>query len=118
MIHGRKKDVFGILPTGFGKSLIFQIVLRFTKEKNDGPGHNASTTYNVKPLFSRNKEIYVSKEVKENALASEGKSCQQETITAENQYACHILSVWNKRQEHNLPAREKIHWDRKHFGMR
>ena len=95
MIHGRKKDVFRILPPGFGKSLIFQIVLRFTKEKNDGPGHNTSTTYDVKPLFSRNEEIYVSKEVKENALASEGKSCQQETITAENQYAymSHPLTV-------------------------
>ena len=29
---------------------------------------------NLKPLFSRNEELYVSKEVKENALSSEGKS--------------------------------------------
>ena len=29
---------------------------------------------NLKPLFNRNEELYVSKEVKENALASEGKS--------------------------------------------
>ena len=28
-----------------------------------------------KPLFSHNKELYISKEVKENALVSEGKSC-------------------------------------------
>ena len=28
----------------------------------------------LKPLFSRNEELYVSKEVKENALASKGKS--------------------------------------------
>ena len=29
---------------------------------------------NLKPLFSRNEELYVSKEVKENTLTSEGKS--------------------------------------------
>ena len=29
-----------------------------------------------KPLFSRIEELYFSREVKENALASEGKSCQ------------------------------------------
>ena len=29
----------------------------------------------LKILFSGNKEVYASKEVKENALASEGKSC-------------------------------------------
>ena len=28
-----------------------------------------------KPLFNHNKELYISKEVKENALVSEGKSC-------------------------------------------
>ena len=44
---------------------------------------------NLKPLFSRNaEELYVSKEVKENALVSEGKPCRPETITSENQYAC------------------------------
>ena len=31
---------------------------------------------NRKPLFSYNKEIYVAKEFKENALASGGKSCR------------------------------------------
>ena len=35
MICGRKKDVFGILPTRFSKSLIFQMFPQFTKEKND-----------------------------------------------------------------------------------
>ena len=50
---------------------------------------------NLKPLFSRKEEIYVSKEVEESALASEGKSCRPETIAAENQYACHDLSVWS-----------------------
>ena len=34
-----------------------------------------------------------------NILASEGKSRRPETITAENQYVFHDLSVWNKRQE-------------------
>ena len=29
---------------------------------------------NLKPLFSRNEELYVSKEFKENGVASEGKS--------------------------------------------
>ena len=34
-----------------------------------------------------------------NILASEGKWRRPETITAENQYVFHYLSVWNKRQE-------------------
>ena len=84
---------------------------------------------NLKPLFSDNEEHCISKEVKGNALASKGKSCRPETtITAEN--ACHDLSVWNKRQKshllrqnvflqrYNLPAREKIHWNKQHFSMR
>ena len=84
---------------------------------------------NLKPLFSDNKEHCISKEVKGNALPSKGKSCRPETtITAEN--ACHDLSVWNKRQKshllrqnvflqrYNLPAREKIHWNKQHFSMR
>ena len=84
---------------------------------------------NLKPLCSDNKEHCISKEVKGNALASKGKSCRPETtITAEN--ACHDLSVWNKRQKshllsqnvflqrYNLPAREKIHWNKQHFSMR
>ena len=43
---------------------------------------------------------YVSKEVRENVLASEGKSCRPETAetpgettSAEKQYTCHDLSV-------------------------
>ena len=47
----------------------------------------------VRPLFSRNKKLYSSKEVKENALASEGKSCRPETKTTVNRYVCHDLSV-------------------------
>ena len=58
---------------------------------------------NLKPLFSRNEEHCISKEVKENTLASKGKSCRPETtIIAEN--ACHDLSVGNKRQKSHLPC--------------
>ena len=46
-----------------------------------------------RPLFSRNKKLHSSKEVKENALASEGKSCRQETKTSVNRYVCHDFSV-------------------------
>ena len=45
-----------------------------------------------KPLFSRNKKVYASKEVKENALASEGKLCRRERKPI-NRYVCHDLSV-------------------------
>ena len=69
----------------------------------------------IQEALWRNEEFNISKEVKENALEQEGKSCRAETITAENQYACHDLSVWNKRQKikfaqskRSLPVREKI----------
>ena len=35
----------------------------------------------VRPLFRLNKKLYASKEVKENALTLEGKSCRPETKT-------------------------------------
>ena len=44
----------------------------------------------MEPLFSRNKKLYASKEVKENALASEGKP---ETITTVNRYVSCPLGV-------------------------
>ena len=47
----------------------------------------------LEPLFSRNKKLYASKEVKENALASEGKSCRPETITTVNRYVSCPLGV-------------------------
>ena len=47
----------------------------------------------LEPLFSRNKKLYASKEVKENAFASEGKSCRPETITTVNRYLSWPLSV-------------------------
>ena len=56
------------------------------------PGGTLEKTKQPKTLIKAAKEeIYVSKEVEESA--SEGKSCRPETITAENQYACHDLSA-------------------------
>ena len=49
----------------------------------------------LEPLFSRNKKLYASKEVKENTLASN--PADQKTITTVNRYVCHDLSVWNMR---------------------
>ena len=51
------------------------------------------TLEKLKPLFRCNKKPYVSKEVKENALSSKGKSCRPETKTIVNRYVCHDLSV-------------------------
>ena len=47
----------------------------------------------LEPLFSGNKNFHVSKEVKENVLASEGKSCWSETIATVNRYLSWPLSV-------------------------
>ena len=44
------------------------------------------------------KKLYASKEVKENALASEGKSCRPETKTTVNQYVCHELASGSDAQ--------------------
>ena len=111
------------------------MMITFTNKKKiaykySDPGGTLEKLNNLKPLFSRNEELNISKEMKENAFASEGKSSRPETITAENQYACHDLSVWNKRQKSNLlsqnvflqsiiyQSRKKIHWNKQHFGMR
>ena len=76
------------------------------------------------------KNFTFQKRSKKNALASEGKSCRPETMTAENQYACHDLFETPERQkshqskrfppEHNLPVREKEkkYWNKQLFGMR
>ena len=48
---------------------------------------------NWNPYSAVIKKLYASKEVKENVLASEGKSCRPETIPTVNQYVCHDLSV-------------------------
>ena len=48
----------------------------------------------TKVFFSRNEEVYVSEEVKENALDShQRENHADQKYTAENQYACHDLSV-------------------------
>ena len=75
-----------------------------------------------KSLFSRNEELYVSKEVKENALVSEGKSCRSETNRGKSICVSRPLSmkqaarIMHICQENNLPAIEKIHWNEQHFG--
>ena len=43
------------------------------------PGGTLEKLNNLKPLFSRIEELNISKEVKENALASEGKSYADQT---------------------------------------
>ena len=47
----------------------------------------------LRPLFSRNKKLYASKEVKENALSAEGNSCWPKTKTAVNRCVPWPLSV-------------------------
>ena len=51
---------------------------------------------NLKPLISRNEELYISKETKnENARASEGKSCRPEKINMRvktSQYEKYLIS--------------------------
>ena len=46
-----------------------------------------------KPLVSRNKNLYTLKEVKENALSSEGKSCRPKTKTTMNRCVPWPLSL-------------------------
>ena len=47
----------------------------------------------LEPLFSGNRKLHTSKDVKENALASKGKSCRPETMTTVNRYVSWPLSV-------------------------
>ena len=82
----------------------------------------------LQPLFNRDKKLYASKEVEENALSSEGKSCRPETNTTltVNWYVCYNLSVWNKwpsikcrtRFQSIYLAGENTYWNKLHFGMR
>ena len=59
---------------------------------------------NVKPCLAATKNVN---------FGSEGQSCRPETKPTENQYACHDLSVWYKRQKSHLlnqnlePSRRK-----------
>ena len=56
---------------------------------------------NLKTLISRNEELFISKEAKkENALASEGKSCRPEKINMRvttSQYDIYIISGQNSQ---------------------
>ena len=60
--------------------------------------------HNLKPYLAATKSIN---------FGSEGQSCRSETKPTENQYACHDLSVWYKRQKSHLlnqnlePSRRK-----------
>ena len=61
-----------------------QETVTFTDKKKiaynySDPGGTLEKLNNLKPLFSRIEELNISKEVKENALASEGKSCAYQT---------------------------------------
>ena len=47
----------------------------------------------LEPLLGYNKKLYSLKQVKEYALASEGKSCRAETKTTVNRYVCHDFSM-------------------------
>ena len=85
---------------------------------------------NLTPLNSSNEELYISKEVKkENALASEGKSCRPEKINMRVttfQYELYFNKppkftfAQSKRfpPKHNLLDRENnktIHWSKQRF---
>ena len=61
-----------------------QETVTFTHKKKmaynySDPGGTLEKLNNLKPLFSRIEELNISKEVKENALASEGKSYADQT---------------------------------------
>ena len=61
-----------------------QETVTFTDKKKStynysDPGGTLEKLNNLKPLFSRIEELNISKEVKENALASEGKSYAEQT---------------------------------------
>ena len=114
-----------------------QETVTFTDKKKiaynySDPGGTLEKFNNLKPSFSgnENEELYISKEVEENAVASEGKSCQPEKNNRSNnmrvttsQYEIsgknHICSVktfssraWSTRHWN------KLHWNKQHFGMR
>ena len=79
---------------------------------------------NLKPLISRNEELYISKEAKkENALASEGKSCRPEKISMRVttfQYEIYLISDQNSHllsqnvflQSIIYSTEKTIHWNK------
>ena len=79
---------------------------------------------NLKPIISRNEELYISKEAKkENALTSEGKSrrpekinihvttCQNEIYLMSGQNS-HLLSQNVFRQSIIYPTKKTVHWNK------
>ena len=85
---------------------------------------------NLKPLISRNEELYISKGAKkENALASEGKSCLPEKINTRvttSQYEIYLISGQNSHllsqnvflQSIIYSTEKIIHWNKRHVSMR
>ena len=79
---------------------------------------------NLKTLISRNEELFISKEAKkENALASEGKSCRPEKINMRvttSQYEIYLISGQNSPllsqnvlvQIIIYPTKKTIHWSK------
>ena len=64
-----------------------------TKENHSGSQIQKALWRKSKPLFSHNKKLYASKEVKGNAVPSEGKSYRPDTKVTVNQYVSWPLSV-------------------------
>ena len=80
---------------------------------------------NLKPLISRNEELYISKETeKENALASVGKSRRPEKINmrvATSQYEIYLISrqKFTFSQSKRFPTkRNLLDKENNYFGMR
>ena len=85
---------------------------------------------NLKSLISRNEELYISNEAnKENALASEGKSCRPQKIrmhVTTSQYEIHVYSISGQNSHLlsqnvflqgilNYSTEKSIHWNKQHF---
>ena len=68
------------------------------------PGGTLEKLNKLKSLISRNEELYISKEVKDKMLLHQrvNHADQKQWPQKITEYACHDLSVWNKRQESHL----------------
>ena len=95
------------------------------------PGGTLEKLNNLKPLISRNEELYVSKEAKkENAYASVGKSCRPRKINMRvttSQHEIYLISGQNSHllsqnvfldQSTIYPTEKTFHWNKQHLGMR